>query len=152
MDVNRKDLATGLIFIAFAASYGYMSLATMPLGSATQMGPGFFPAMLAACLGTIGAGVVIRAFRVPSAHPFGTVPWRAIVFLSLATILFAAFVDDLGMLPGTFVTAFVACLASPRIKLWQAAVTSVCIAAFCSLVFSVGLGVPLPILGDLFRP
>jgi hypothetical protein len=30
-------------------------------------------------------------------------------------------------------------------------VISLCIAAFCSLVFSVGLGVPLPIFGSLFR-
>jgi hypothetical protein len=152
MDVNRKDLATGAIFIAFAMAYGYMSLTTMPVGSAVQMGPGFFPAMLAGCLGVIGLGVIIRAFFVASEHPFGIMPWRAVILLSLATIVFAAFVDDLGMLPGTFVTAFIACLASPKIKLWQAAVISLCIAAFCSLVFTVGLGVPLPILGDLFRP
>lgn len=151
MDINRKDLATGLIFIAFAGTYGYLSLTTMAVGSAVQMGPGFFPAMLAGCLGVIGLGVVIRSFRVASETSFGVVPWRAIVMLSLATIVFAAFVDELGMLPGTFLTAFVACLASPRIKLWQGLLTSICIAAFCSLVFSVGLGVPLPILGDIFR-
>ena len=151
MDINRKDFATGLIFIAFAGTYGYLSLATMDVGSAVRMGPGFFPAMLAGCLGIIGLGVIARSFRVASETPFGIVPWRAIIMLSLATILFAAFVDDLGMLPGTFLTAFVACLASPRIAVWQGALISICIAAFCSLVFSVGLGVPLPILGDIFR-
>ena len=114
MEINRKDLATGLIFVAFAAVYGYMSLNTMAVGTPTQMGPGFFPA-------------------------------------TLATVVFAAFVDDLGMLPGTFVTTMITCLASPRIPLWQNLVISVCLAAFCSLVFSVGLGVPLPILGTLFR-
>jgi putative tricarboxylic transport membrane protein len=151
MDVNRKDLATGAIFIAFAAGYGTMSLTTMPVGTATQMGPGFFPSMLAGCLALLGLGVVIRAFFVASTEPFGAMPWRVLGMLSLATILFAAFVDDLGMLPGTFVTSFVACLASSKIKLWQAGVISLCIAAFCSLVFSVGLGVPLPIFGSLFR-
>jgi hypothetical protein len=152
MDVNHKDLATGAIFIAFAAAYGTMSLTTMSVGSAVQMGPGFFPAMLAGCLALIGAGVIARAFLVAGYRPFGIMPWRAIIFLSLATIVFATLVEDLGMLPGTFVTAFVACLASPRIRLWQAGLISLCIAAFCSLVFTIGLGVPLPILGDLFTP
>ena len=148
MAVNRKDLATGLIFIAFALAYGYMSLNTMAVGTLTQMGPGFFPALLAGCLGLTGVGVIVRGLWLASEHPFGVVPWRAMVFLSLATIIFAAFVDDLGMLPGTFVTSFIACLGTPRISLVQNLLTSICIAAFCSAVFSMGLGVPLPILGD----
>jgi hypothetical protein len=151
MDVNRKDLATGALFIAFAVGYGTMSLTTMPVGTATQMGPGFFPSMLAGCLALLGLGVIVRSFFIASTEPFGTMPWRAAIMLSLATILFAAFVEDLGMLPGTFVTTFVACLASPKIKLWQGILISLCIAAFCSLVFSVALGVPLPIFGSLFR-
>ena len=152
MDVNRKDLAAGGIFVAFAAAYGTMSLTTMPVGTPTQMGPGFFPTMLAGCLALIGLGVIVRAFFVASTHPFGAKPWRALIMLSLATIVFGAFVEALGMLPGTFATTFIACLASPKIKLWQALLTAACIAALCSLIFTVALGVPLPILGTLFRP
>lgn len=151
MVANRKDLTTGAIFIAFAAGYGAMSLTTMPVGTATQMGPGFFPSMLALCLGLLGFGVIIRGVLVASPEPFGRIPWRVLAMLSLATIVFAAFVDDLGMLAGTFATCFIACLASSRIRLWQAGVISLCIAAFCSLIFSFGLGVPLPVFGSLFR-
>jgi hypothetical protein len=151
MDINRKDLATGLIFIAFAITYGYMSLNTMSVGTATQMGPGFFPAMLAACLAVTGIAVIARGFGGAGERPFGKVPWRAIASLSLATVVFAAFVDDLGMLPGTFVTTFITCLASPRISLWQNVLISICLAVFCSLVFSIGLNVTLPVLGDIFH-
>ncbi|MBS7699988.1 MULTISPECIES: tripartite tricarboxylate transporter TctB family protein [unclassified Chelatococcus] len=151
MDINRKDLTAGLIFIAFAATYGYMSLNTMSVGTATQMGPGFFPAMLAACLAVTGVAVIVRAFSSGCERPFGVVPWRAITFLSLATVVFAAFADQLGMLPGTFVTTFTSCLASPRISLRQNLLISICLAVFCSLVFSIGLNVPLPIIGGIFR-
>lgn len=151
MVVNRKDLAVGAIFIGFAVTYGYMSLTAMPVGTARQMGPGFFPTVLACCLGLVGVGVIVRAFKIASEHPFGIFPWRAVLLLSLATIFFAAFVDDLGMLPGTFITAFVASLASRTVRLWRALVTSLCIAVFCSLVFSFALGVPLPILGSIFQ-
>ncbi|MBE7734259.1 tripartite tricarboxylate transporter TctB family protein [Devosia faecipullorum] len=150
MSINRKDLATGLIFIAFALTYGYMSVGTMSVGSLTQMGPGFFPAMLAGCLGLTGVVVIGRAFWVASESPFGVVPWRAMIFISVATVIFAAFVDDLGMLPGTFLTSFIACWADPRISLRNNILTSICIAVFCSAVFSFGLGVPLPIFGDIF--
>jgi hypothetical protein len=150
MSVNRKDLATGSIFIAFAVTYGYMSLATMSVGTPTQMGPGFFPATLAGCLGLTGVGVIVRGFWVSSEYSFGAIPWRAIICISVATVMFAAFADDLGMLPATFLTSFIACLADPRISVGKNMMTSLCIAVFCSLVFSLGLGVPLPILGDIF--
>jgi|AutmiccBRH37_all_1029493.scaffolds.fasta_scaffold00595_15 hypothetical protein len=151
MEINRKDMATGVIFLGFAGSYGYMSLQTMPVGTATQMGPGYFPAVLSGCLAITGLAVIARSLRGDAETPFGIVPWRAIFCLSAATIAFAALADDLGMLPATFLTSFIACLASPRIGIGQNILTSLCIAGFCSAVFGAALGVPLPLFGELLR-
>jgi len=150
MTANRKDLASGAIFIVFGLVYGYLSITSMPLGSATRMGPGFFPAVLSGLVTLMGLIILVRAFVVGGDTPFDAVPWRPILCLSLGTILFAAFADDLGMLPATFVTATIAALARRETKLWHAAVLGLAIAVFCSLVFTFGLGLPLPIFGSLF--
>ena len=67
--------------------------------------------------------------------------------LSLSTVVFAAFLQVLGMLPGVFVTALLACLASNQIKLLPALAISLGIAVFCVLVFSYGIRLPVPVFG-----
>jgi hypothetical protein len=148
---NRKDLAVGAIFIGLGLIYGYLSLTSMSLGTPTRMGPGFFPAMLSGLIVLVGAIVLVRAFVQGGEVTFETIPWRPIGLLTLAIVIFAAFADQLGMLPATFLTAGIAALAKRETKLWQAAAMGLCIAAFCSLVFTIGLGLPLPILGSWFR-
>jgi hypothetical protein len=49
-------------------------------------------------------------------------------------IIFAAFVEKLGLLPGVFATTFVATLANRKVNLVRAALTSLC-ALKCSCNF-----------------
>jgi hypothetical protein len=115
------------------------------------MGPGYFPVILSSVLVLFGAIIGFRGLRTEQGTEFGGFPWRAVIMLTVATVVFAAFFDRLGMLPGIFVLAFLAALASPTIALWKAVVTSAFIAAFCTLVFGYGIGLPVPLVGPLFR-
>jgi putative tricarboxylic transport membrane protein len=71
-----------------------------------------------------------------------------VILLSLATIIFAAFVEKLGLLPGVFATTFVATLANRKVNLVRAALTSLCIAIFCTAVFAYGIRLPIPVIGE----
>ena len=73
---------------------------------------------------------------------FGTVPWRAIVMLSLATLLFAAFLEELGLGPCVFLSSMIAYLSTAHSKMTSAAIVSAAITAFCLLVFRYGIGFP----------
>lgn len=150
MRFNRKDFFTGVIFAGFAVVYGYLSLFTLPVGTPTRMGPGFFPAMLCALLLLIAAGLVLRSFRRTGETPFGEFAWRAVIVLTISIVVFAATARGLGMLPGTFVATLIACGASRQIGVVRALATAAGISVFCTLVFTEGLGVPLPILGTWF--
>lgn len=150
MTVNRKDLAAGAIFIAFGAFYGITALRKLPIGEALNMGPGYFPVALSAFVVLIGAIIAVRSFIFTDETPFGIVPWRGIVMLSLATIVFAALLTQLGMLPCIFLTALVACMASSQIKLTTALVISAGVAIFCTVIFGFGIKLPVPILGSWF--
>lgn len=150
MQINRKDFATGAIFAGFALAYGYMALYTMRTGSAGQMGPGFFPVALCAALLVIAAILIVRSFIQPGETSFGIFAWRPVIMLTLAVTVFATTADGLGMLPGMFIAGLIACGASRTMTPRLAVLVSAGIAVFCTLVFTLGLGVPLPILGTWF--
>lgn len=147
---NTKDGASGLFFIAAGALYGGMAWFSLPIGSALRMGPGYFPIVLAALLILLGGVIVVRAFFGEAGTPFGVVPWRSLTLILLATVIFAAFIEDLGMIPGVFVTTLIATLASPQVTLRRALLASVGITAFCTIVFSYAVRLPIPVIGPVF--
>jgi hypothetical protein len=151
MVMNRKDVASGAFFVVVGLFYGFTAWNTLPLGMMLNMGPGYFPLVLSALLVILGLAVVMRGFATQSASPFGKVPWRGVLFLTLATLFFATFFRQVGMPPSVFVSTFLASLSSPQIKPVTAAFISLCLALFCVLVFSYGLDLPAPIFGTWLR-
>lgn len=151
MVMNRKDVASGAFFVIVGLFYGFTAWNTLPVGQTLNMGPGYFPMVLSALLVMLGLAVVVRGFVTRAASAFGAVPWRGLLFLTLATLFFATFFRQVGMLPSVFISAFLASLSSPQIKPLTAAFISLCIALFCVLVFSYGLDLPAPIFGTWLR-
>ena len=151
MQVNRKDVASGVFFIAVGVLYGGIAWHSLPMGSALEMGPGYFPIVLSGILVVLGvviAGCALFAEK-GSKTPFGLVPWRGLIMLSLATIVFGAFIEELGLLPGVFVTMLLATLSS-KSSLVRSLVISLSIALFCTVIFGYGIRLTLPIIGPFF--
>ncbi|MBC7138217.1 MAG: tripartite tricarboxylate transporter TctB family protein [Defluviimonas sp.] len=148
MQANLKDLGAGAIFILAGSVYGSMAWFGLPIGQALNMGPGYFPIVLSAMLIILGLAIAGRGFiDISGREPFGVVPWRGVVMLSLATVVFAALIEKLGMLPGVFLTCFLASLANPKAKLRNSLVSSLSIAIFCTAVFAYGIRLPIPVVG-----
>ena len=150
MTMNRKDVAAGAIFVAVGLVYGGIAWKSLPIGRALQMGPGYFPMLLSGLLIVLGSATLIRGLSTPGNSRFGVVPWRALVMLSLATVIFATFLRELGLFLAVVASTMVAQLSSPQIKVTTAAVVSVVIAAFCVGIFSYGINLSIPILGSWF--
>lgn len=146
---NRIDFAAGLIFVAVGLLYGMMSL-RLSLGSALEMGPGYFPLVLCGLLVALGAAILINSLTGGPGESFGKVPWRALVMLPLAIVVFGVGLQYLGLLPSVFVSAFLASNASGGIPMMTRVAISVGLAIFCTLVFSWGVNLHIPMLGTLF--
>lgn len=145
---NVKDLHTGLLFAGVGGLYGTIALRELDIGSALDMGPGYFPLILAGALVVVGLLIAAVSLTKRQATPFGPVPWRAALAIAAAIIFFALFIRKAGMFPGTFATAFIASLASPVVSLPRVIIASLAIAALCTAVFSFGVGLPIPIIGN----
>jgi putative tricarboxylic transport membrane protein len=145
---NPRDFWSGVIF-------GGTGLAAVVLGrdysmgTATKMGPGYFPTVLGVLLALIGLVLVVRAF-LTRGEPIRGIAIRALVLVLGATIVFGLLLRGAGMVIALVVLVLVSAAAS-RLVLWRPAVVlAVGLAAFSTLVFAKLLGLPIPVVGRWF--
>lgn len=147
MPLDLKEVAVGAIFIGVGVLYGAVALATLPMGDLLDMGPGYFPIVLSGLLVAFGLILIGRGFFYASDVGFGVVAWRAIAMLSIAAITFALTLYGLGLFLAVFLTTLLASLSAPGPRLSTRVATSVAISIFCVLVFWVGIGLRVPLVG-----
>ncbi|MFM8679401.1 MAG: tripartite tricarboxylate transporter TctB family protein [Alphaproteobacteria bacterium] len=142
---NPSDLATGIAFAAIGL--GFVVLASeYRLGTARQMGPGYFPTLLGWILAALGALLVARGFMGGSGG-IERIAWRKLLVVTLALVLFGLLLRGAGLVPATLVLAVVGLHASERFS-WRAALAlGAGLALFCWAVFAQGLGLPLSAFG-----
>lgn len=146
---NVKDLAAGAVFAAIGLAFMAGAL-TLDIGSAFKMGPGYFPLMLSGLLALLGIIVMAKSVNMPP-ETIGTVPWRGLVLILAAPVIFGMTVRGLGLLIALPLAIVSAAAASRRTGLVAAIALVAGLSVFCVLVFSYGLGLPLPLLGRWLR-
>jgi putative tricarboxylic transport membrane protein len=149
MNANSKDLSAGLLFLAIAILFAVGTI-DLDLGTALKLGPGAFPLLLAGVLALLGLIIVAQAFRNPVAHVM-TVPWRGVVLIVVAPVLFGLTVRGLGLVASIAIVVLVSAYASRRMSLKLAILLTIGLTVFCILVFNVGLGLPLRLIGPWLR-
>jgi hypothetical protein len=150
--VNRADFAAGVLFILFGLGFGLSAL-DLEMGTPLRMGPGFFPMTLAVILSLLGTAIMFTSFR-STGEAVGRYAWRGMVFILGAPVFFGLTVRGLGFVPSIFLTTLIAALAALRLRPLHALALAVAVTVFCTLVFSMALGLPfrrfgpwLPIMG-----
>ena len=148
---NPKDFWTGLIYLAVATAV-FIIARNYSTGTASRMGPGYFPLALAGLLTIFGVVAVARSFFVPG-EPIGAFAWKPLVLVLVGTALFGALVGTLGLVVALLALVLTSAAASEKFRFdWRAALGLVALIAFCSLVFVKGLGVPMPLFGPWLEP
>lgn len=148
MEKSRLDVPNiicGALFIAFGIFF-FVELQELSMGTATKMGPGYFPTVVSVILIVLGAIIAVSALR-SQGEPVGQIAWRGMLFILSSPIVFALTVRDLGFVGAIFITAMLASFASSKMTLVRALILSVCATIFTSLVFVKGLGLPFRLFG-----
>ena len=145
MQVNTRDAASGAIFVAIGALFVLGALG-LELGSAFRMGPGYFPLVLAALLIALGLGSLVGSLGAAS-RPITNIPWRGLLLILSAPIIFGLTVRELGLMPSIALVVLIASFASRKVSVPLALLLTVGLTTFCVLVFGVGLKLPIPLLG-----
>jgi hypothetical protein len=145
MNANTKDVSAGLLFIAIAALFA-LGTQELDFGTARKLGPGAFPLLLAGALGLLGLVIVVQAFRNPATHQM-VIPWRGILLIVVAPVVFGLTVRGLGLVASIALVVAISAFASQRMSARLAVMLTVGLTLFCVLVFRMGLGLPLKLVG-----
>ena len=148
---SPKDLGAGAMYVVLGAAALWFG-AEYRMGTAGEMGPGYFPKVLAVILIGIGAVSAARSFVVEG-EPIAAMAWKPLLLVVAATALFGVLVTKAGLVAAVFVLVLLSAAASPLFRFsWKAAAGLVALIAACALVFVKGLGIPMPIVGPWLQP
>jgi hypothetical protein len=146
---SPKDFGAGLLYAGFGVAAMLMAQG-YGMGSASRMGPGFFPTVLGALLLLIGAASLVRSLFT-AGTAIGTISWKGAALVTAGTVLFGVLLRPAGLVPALVVLILVSASASSRFRLqWRAGALMAALIAFCALVFVKGLGMPVSLLGSWF--
>ena len=140
---SPKDLWAGLMFVAFGLFF-LLVARHYRMGSASGMGPGYFPAMLGGLMALIGGVIafqsfVIRGEKVPA---FSFRP----LFLVILSLLFYGYsLQSIGMVFALALLIFIAAFAGHEFDFKEVLILSVVAIFFSVLVFVKVLGLPYPL-------
>jgi hypothetical protein len=150
LNASRNDLAAGAIFVAFGAYFAFEAMG-YEFGTPFRMGPGFMPVVLGGVLIALGIAVAAKGYGKPDTEAPAPWPWRGIALVLGTIIFFAATIRGLGFIPVVLISAFATALSSRRNDLLQALVIAVGLCLLCYLIFVVGLGLLVPLVGPWLR-
>ncbi len=93
---SQKDFVSGLMFTAVGAGFAWNSALSYDIGSANQMGPGYFPLVLGLVLVLLGGFIMFFSLVVetPDGGVIGDIAWRPLVCILGANLLFGALLAD----------------------------------------------------------
>jgi hypothetical protein len=140
---NTRDFYTGLLFAAF----GVVTLViaqSYAVGTASRMGPGYFPRLLGFLLLGLGLLQSLLGLRTQSAGPLEW-HWRPLSILLFSVLLFSVITPWLGLVAGGLALVFISSLGSQEFRWREAMLAALLQGIAAAALFAYGLGVPLPI-------
>lgn len=142
---HPKDFWSGAIF--GATGLGAILLGRdYPMGTATRMGPGYFPVVLGGLLVVIGLALMARALR-QDGPPVDRFALRPLVLVLGSTVLFGLLLRGAGLVVALMVLVLAGAYAGRHFAWGAALALAVGLTVFSVLVFVKALGLPLPVLG-----
>jgi len=141
---NIKTAIAGILFMIFAGALAIQA-SQLELGTASRMGPGYFPLLLSKILGLLGFGIFISAF-IKSEDKYIKADWRGLFFITLAVITFGFLLERLGFLASVAVSSLLSSFAIRPINLIGAVILVCGLSLFCTIVFVWGLKLPVQLI------
>jgi Na+/alanine symporter len=139
---DRREIGAGLVFtvfgvvvVTYAQSY--------PLGTATKMGPGYFPTLLGIALILLGLIGVFQGWRRAERVQISAVPVLPLIFVLSGVLVFAYLINDYGLIPAVVAMVLLGCYERLRRRPFE--VLAICIAMVALAVGIFYYGVQLPL-------
>jgi hypothetical protein len=140
---NPRDFYAGLLFVAFGV-VALVFAQSYPLGTASRMGPGYFPRVLGVLLVSLGALQTLIGMRGRSGLPLQW-HWRPLFILLASVALFIVLTTWLGLIVAALVLVFISSAASAEFRWKEALIAGAVQGVAAAALFVWALGLPLPV-------
>jgi Tripartite tricarboxylate transporter TctB family len=140
---HPKDFYAGLIFVAVGV-FAIVIGRDYSLGSATRMGPGYFPALLGWLLTILGAIIALRSLAIDG-PAIGRIGFRPLILILASMLAFAALLEAAGLVIATVALITIGCLATAESRVRESVPLTVALVAVALGLFVYGLGLPLKV-------
>jgi len=141
---SPRDFFSGAIFLSFGL-FAVLVGRDYPMGSARQMGAGYFPMVLGGLLVLLGIVICIKSLAVPG-EKLETIGLRPLVLVLLAIGAFAVSVDSMGLVAATVLMTLIGAAASPESRWREVVILTLVLLGLSVGVFTYGLGLPFKLL------
>lgn len=116
-----------------------------PMGTARQMGAGYFPVVLGALLVLFGSVISVRSL-VAAGEKLEDIGFRPLLLVLLAIGAFAVSVDSMGIVAATILMTVIGAAASPESRWREVVVLTLALLGLSVGAFAYGLGLPFKLL------
>jgi len=148
---NPRDFWSGVIFFALGAAFAIIAKGDpfgifpgYPIGSASRMGPGYFPFVLATILAVLGLIITFLSIATHS-EPVEKFAIRPLIFILGAVVIFGLLVKVLGFALGIVVLVMVSAYGGHEFKFREVLIMGIILAVCSVLIFVYGLKLPFPV-------
>jgi hypothetical protein len=140
---SSKNLYSGLMFVAFGAAGLYFGRG-LTVGTAQNMGAGYFPQMISWGLLLMGVTLSVGAFLVDGER-VGAIKLRPLAAVLAAVVLFALLARPFGLVVAVMAMTVVSTLGSDRPRILETLILALVLAIAASAIFIYGVGLPLKV-------
>ena len=106
--MDSREVGAGVLFAVFGAAV-LIYAQQYDLGTATQMGPGYFPSLLGGLLMLLGAIAIVQGWRRAAPVAIGAWPAIPTLFILAGVLAFAFLIDTHGLVPAVIATILLGC-------------------------------------------
>ena len=139
---SPQDLGAAIVFIVIGLAGLYLGKG-LTFGTASQMGPGFFPTWLNFLIIAIGVGVGVKALAVEG-PPIERFQLRPILFIVAAIVVFGFLIQAVGLALSAALMTIFAAYARRGVKMTETILLAAGLAVFSVILFIYVLGQAVP--------
>jgi hypothetical protein len=136
-----RDILAGLVIVAVGTAF-LIAAQRLRVGTLMNMGPGYFPRIVAIAVIIAGVLVAVQGWR--NAAPIARPHLRPLLAISSGIALFALVLGQFGLIPATIAGVLAASAGDSSSRPLPALVVALGAGISVWLVFRVGLGLQMP--------
>jgi hypothetical protein len=139
---SPQDLGAAIVFIVIGLAGLYVGK-DLTFGTASHMGPGFFPTWINFLIIAIGVGTGVKALAIEG-PPIERFQLRPILFIVTAIVVFGFLINAVGLALSAALMTIFAAYARRDVKVTETILLAAGLAVFSVIVFVYVLGQAVP--------